>query len=210
MHLNNYKALIQAMPILDQAFLVKAKNWEKQLSPEDFRYIFRGQPHILLSREDVFLTNRIDFFIIKTILWGYPAGMRGNHFSSIYNSLADISAILNRSDRMELNFEDLSNLQTAFRAFPGLGLSTYTKFLQLRGFRFDGVPALILDERIIRVFKNKVFDEFQSLSNITEYNKESHYAVYLKCMHECAQQLETTPEHLELFLFTFGNNLKSN
>lgn len=209
MNLNHYKALIQAMPVLDQAFGVKAINWEKQLLPEHFSAIFKGEAEVMLSREDIFLTNRIDLFILKTILWGYPSGMRGNNFLSIYSRLEEISSILNLPNRMHLNFEDLHTLQISLRSFKGLGLSTNTKLLQLRGFRFDDIPALILDERIIRVFRNNIFEDFECLAKIRDYNKERYYPEYLKCMHACAQALETSPEHLELFLFTFGNNLKN-
>lgn len=210
MNLTSYKTLIQAMPVKDQSFAIKAKNWINQLSADHVNLIFEGKSEISLSRKDILLTNRIDLFILKTILWGYPSGMRGSNFSSIYSRLDDLGTLLNIPNRSHLNFEDLSELQNNLRFFKGLGLSTYTKFLQLRGFRFDGIPALILDERIIRVLRSNTFEEFQNLSKIAEYNKERYYPLYLKCMNECAKDLDTTPEHLELFLFTFGNNLKGS
>lgn len=208
MNLNKYKSLIQVMPILDQAFVIKSKNWEKQLKADHLELIFEGKSEITLNREDIITTNRIDLFLLKTILWGYPAGMRGTHFSSIYNRLDDLGAIINNPNRLHLNFKELAELQTNLRPFKGLGLSTYTKFLQLRGFRFDRNPALILDERIIRVFQSNIFEDFKDLSKISDYNKEQYYSSYLKCMCTCAGELSTSPEHLEMFLFTFGNNLK--
>jgi len=210
MNLTSYKTLIQAMPVKDQSFAIKAKNWINQLSGDHFDLLFEGKSEILLSREDILLTNRIDLFLIKTILWGYPSGMRGSNFPSIYSKLDELATDLNIPNRMQLNFEDLTLLQSKLQSYKGLGLSTYSKFLQLRGFRFDGIPALILDERIIRVFRNRVFQEFAALSKVADYNKERYYPLYLKSMNECAKDLDTTPEHLELFLFAFGNNLKGN
>ncbi|SJN49700.1 hypothetical protein [Sphingobacterium sp. JB170] len=54
MNLNHYKALIQSMPVLDQAFVVKANNWDKQLLPEHLSGIFKEEAEIMLSVDSLF------------------------------------------------------------------------------------------------------------------------------------------------------------
>jgi len=90
----------------------------------------------------------------------------------------------------------------------GLGLSTYSKLMYFRDFKFDGIPALILDERLIRVFKNRVFQEFEMLSRISQHNAGKMYHIYLQVMFELSERYKVDGEQVEQFLFIFGNHLK--
>ena len=204
----NYIHLIQSLPVADQAFTIKSSNWQKALSDFHFQEIFNGAENICLSRKDVHDTNDIELFILKTILWGYPKGMRGKNFENIYRNLNALSQILNVSDRAFLKTDDLYELQNKLHKIEGLGLSTYSKLLYFRDFKFDGVPALILDERLIRVFKKNVFEEFDSLAKISQYNCVKLYNAYLHIMSELSKQYKVSGEQIEQFLFIFGNHLK--
>ena len=204
----NYIHLIQSLPVADQAFTIKSSNWQKALSDFHFQEIFNGAENICLSRKDVHDTNNIELFILKTILWGYPKGMRGKNFENIYSNLIALSAILNLPDRAFLKTDDLYEIQNRLQKIEGLGLSTYSKLLYFRDFKFDGVPALILDERLIRVFKNNVFEEFDSLAKISQYNCVKLYNAYLHIMSELSKQYKVSGEQIEQFLFIFGNHLK--
>ena len=204
----NYIHLIQSLPVADQAFTIKSSNWQKALSDFHFQEIFNGAENICLSRKDVHDTNNIELFILKTILWGYPKGMRGKNFENIYSNLIALSAILNLPDRAFLKTDDLYEIQNRLQKIEGLGLSTYSKLLYFRDFKFDGVPALILDERLIRVFKKNVFEEFDSLAKISQYNCVKLYNAYLHIMSELSKQYKVSGEQIEQFLFIFGNHLK--
>ena len=209
MTIRKYTQLIQSLPASDQAFTIKASNWQKALSDFHFQEIFNGTENICVSRKDVHDTNNIELFILKTILWGYPKGMRGKNFENIYKNLEALSEILNVPNRAFLKKNDLSELQCKLHKIEGLGLSTYSKLLYFRDFKFDGVPALILDERLIRVFKNKVFKEFEPLSQISQYNSVKMYGAYLQIMSEFSEQYRVSGEQIEQFLFIFGNHLKT-
>lgn len=208
MIISKYIDLIKALPVADQAFTMKASNWQTHLSDIHFKEIFKGKATIGLSRKEVHDTNNIDLFILKTILWGYPKGMRGNNFGKIYSRLNDLSEILNISNRAFLKTDDLYELQKRLKTIDGLGLSTYSKLLYFRDFKFDGVPALILDERLIWVFKNRIFLEFEPLAHLSQYNSEKMYPIYLQMMESLSQQLNVSGEQIEQFLFIFGNHLK--
>lgn len=204
----NYIHLIQSLPVSDQAFTIKASNWQKALSDFHFQEIFNGAENICLSRKDLHDTNNVELFILKTILWGYPKGMRGKNFENIYKSLSTLSRILNVHDRAFLKTDDLYELQNKLQKIEGLGLSTYSKLLYFRDFKFNGLPALILDERLIRVFKNNVFEEFESLAKISQYNSVKMYNDYLQIMDALSEELNASGEQTEQFLFIFGNHLK--
>ena len=204
----NYIHLIQSLPVAEQAFTVKAINWQKALSDFHFKEIFNGADNICLSRRDVHDTNNIELFILKTILWGYPKGMRGKNFENIYRNISTLSQVLNVPDRAFLKTDDLYEIQNRLQKIEGLGLSTYSKLLYFRDFKFDGVPALILDERLIRVFKNNVFEEFDSLAKISQYNSVKMYNDYLQMMATLSEELNVSGEQIEQFLFIFGNHLK--
>lgn len=206
--IKNYTQLIQSLPVADQAFTIKASNWQKALFDFHFQEIFNGAENICLSRKDVHDTNNIELFILKTILWGYPKGMRGKNFENIYSNLIALSAILNFPDRAFLKTDDLYEIQNRLQKIEGLGLSTYSKLLYFRDFKFDGVPALILDERLIRVFKKNVFEEFESLAKISQYNSIKMYKDYLQIMASLSEELNASSEQIEQFLFIFGNHLK--
>lgn len=208
-NIKNYINLIQSLPVAQQAFTVKASNWQKSLSDIHFQEIFKGSESICLSRNDVHDTNNLELFILKTILWGYPKGMRGKNFENIYKNLNTLSEILNVPNRVFLKKDDLSELQGKLNKIEGLGLSTYSKLLYFRDFKFDGVPALILDERLIRVFKNRGFKEFEPLSEISQYNSVKMYGAYLQIMSDFSEQYKVSGEQIEQFLFIFGNHLKT-
>lgn len=203
-----YKNLIQSLPVKEQSFEIKAYNWKIQLNDDDFENLFRGESSIYLNRQDVHDTNPTRIFLLKVILWGYPKGKRGHNFAKIYEKIDNLCELLNVPHRKTLSMQDLQYLQSHLMQVNGLGLSTYTKFLYFRDFTFDGYPALILDERLMRVFKDRIFEEFSSISGINNFNKHKMYSDYLSLMGNLAKELETQPENIEQFLFLFGNHLK--
>jgi hypothetical protein len=92
----------------------------------------------------------------------------------------------------------------------GLGLSTYTKFLHFLNVSVEGWPALILDDRLIKVANRGLFSELTPLQGLATHNAAESYTDYLKCMHSVAKQISVRPDALELFLFTFGPHLKES
>jgi len=55
--INNYTQLIQSLPVVDQAFTIKASNWQKALSDFHFQEIFLGAENICLTRKDMKINN---------------------------------------------------------------------------------------------------------------------------------------------------------
>ena len=60
----------------------------------------------------------------------------------------------------------------------------------------------------LHIFASKTYSNFQQFDNINYGNAEKKYLEYLQLAKQLAIDLETQGENIELFLFTFGNNLK--
>lgn len=72
-----------------------------------------------------------------------------------------------------------------------------------------GLPALILDSRIIEVLQKGVYEELIGLRQKSTFNKARYYVDYLAEMHRIAEANAYCVDQLELFLFQYGNNLKT-
>lgn len=215
MKIEDYKTLISALPVGQQCFTTKLSTWRKAETEILWlkslnEKLFGNQETLTICRNDIFNSNcAIEELIIKTLYWGYSAGMRGNHFIDISSNIDQISSIFqNLINKSNLTSSDLNELIINLKHIPGLGLSTYSKILYFMGIKFDGSPCLILDQRIIDVFNKKTFDEYSELTKIGNYNKERNYLKYITVTNKLADLLHTKGENIEQFLFLFGNSLK--
>lgn len=213
MNINTYATLISNLPVRQQCFTTKRKtwlkaeneiSWLKQLNDK----IFGEKPTLTISRQDIFETKEPREIIIKTIYWGYTGGMRGNHFMNILKHIDTIENAFSPlgDDPPKTDFNSLTQI---FKKVPGLGLSTNSKLLYFFKISFNKNPCLILDQRLIDVFKSNSFDDFNQLDNISYSNAHNKYLDFLKLISTVAKKTKTQEENIELFLFTFGNNLKA-
>jgi hypothetical protein len=211
----NYKILISNLPVRQQCFTTKRNTWQKAEAEigwlKQFNdTVFGDKATLTISRNDIFETTVLREIILKTIYWGYTAGMRGNHFINILKHIDLIEStlkILKQTDRPTT--EDFNNLTATFKTVTGLGLSTYSKILYFLEVSFYGNPCLILDQRLIDVFASKAYSEFQQLRRIRYGNAEGKYLDFLRLTNQVSKKLETDGENIEQFLFIFGNNLKT-
>lgn len=215
MNIDRYKILISNLPVRQQCFTTKRKtwlkaeneiSWLKQLNDN----IFGDKSTLTISRQDIFETNEPREIIIKAIYWGYTGGMRGNHFVNILKHIDSIeNSLLYLREKSNLTTTDFNSLTETFKNVSGLGLSTYSKLLYFFKISFNDNLCLILDQRLIDVFASKSYADFQQLSNIRYDNAEKKYLDFLQLAKQVASKIETEGENIELFLFTFGNNLKA-
>ena len=215
MNINNYKILISNLPVRQQCFTTKRTTWTKAENEINWLKnlndkLFGDNKTLTISRQDIFETNEPRETIIKTIYWGYTAGMRGNHFVNILKHIETIENVLRTlRDKTNPTTTDFNDLTLTFKNVAGLGLSTYSKLLYFFKISFNDNPCLILDQRLIDVFASKTYSNFQQIDKI-QYggNAEKKYLDFLLLTRLLANDLETQGENIELFLFTFGNNLK--
>lgn len=145
-------------------------------------------------------------FIMATIVWGYTRGMRGNHVRNLIRHLGPLTQLL-----AEARAQPVADWATPYekvRPIAGIGVSTYTKFLNFLSVQVHGNAALILDNTIIRIASQSVFEELAPLRGLKKSNSARFYPNYLTCMHSVASGLDVPAEAIEVFLFVFGLNLK--
>jgi len=211
--MKHFKSLIQAMPLQEQAFTIKQSNWVKYMDNNSFvsdvlSRIFNEADTIQISRGDLFKMAHNDdmaIFIVATILWGYPRGMRGNHFQTITDEIETLISILQEAKKGISNWlEHYKQVEE----IKGLGLSTYSKLLYFLEADIEGNKALILDIRIANTLKNFIFQELKPLNNVTYTNAVKKYTRYLNHMAELSEEFNVNSGKLEMFIFEFGLNLK--
>jgi hypothetical protein len=217
MILDSYQSLLQSLPVLHQSFTTKRSNWnnaEKQVEwlQELNDQLFINHSTLELSRQDLFShTGSTHELIVKVIYWGNPNGMRGNNFVNILNSMSVLEVALdNIKLRSNPDDSDYESLVKVFDSVPGLGMSTFSKILYFMGVTFNGNASLILDLRLINVFRSNMFADFNELKSIRYDNTRKHFLNYIRIMNELTKRLGTSGESIEQFLFIFGNNLKAN
>ena len=213
--MKRFKNLIANMPVNEQAFTSNRDTWKKYEG--DFpaltgmiNSVFGDRSSVEISRQDLFdlaEKNRIRDFIFSTILWGYSYGMRGNNFQNILKNLNKIEEALSPCFENK-NIENWENHYLPVKAIDGLGLSTYTKFLYFLKMRIENHSALILDQRLIDVFRKGVFSEFVELKGIRYDNAPDLYPSYLQLIETTAIKYDLVSDNVEMFLFEFGGNLK--
>lgn len=199
------------MPVKQQAFWSKRKTWLKAIQstklPEKFEALFDKDGWAHISREDILKEQNIEKVIYMTVLWGYPSGMRNNYFISIIKKINTLIAIIETAQENGGvaswfdHFEEVSEIR-------GLGLSTYSKLLYFLNMQVEGLKPLILDLRLIGVFEENIYEEFRNLSFLRYGNAPKNYLLYLEVMQSIASKLKVNIDNLEMFLFSFGENIK--
>lgn len=214
----DFQDLIRNLPVRQQCGRTNRTTWQPfenlypwlhQLNNE----IFNNSTIVALSRQEVFnVQSNVRQLILKTILWGYLRGMRGNHFTNILahidileQCLTDLSQIGN------LNHDDFNKAVANFKQVPGLGLSTFSKLLYFLEISINNNPCLILDFRIVDTLgrnDGNTFDELAQLQNIRRHNAISYYVDYITICNEVANNLQTHTENIEQFIYIFGGSIK--
>jgi len=205
------------MPVDYQAFSSRLATWENYIKEDcqagcALRSIFGDYKEVTLSRSDLRgLTlapeNDMVKFIMATIIWGYPRGMRGKNINYLIKDIGRLADVLTEGRGGVDGWSD--HYENIIKNFKGIGLSTYTKLLSFLGIEVDGYISLILDERIIRVANRGVFDDMERFSDMTYQNANGYYPRYLELLNTTDDDIQVRPEQLEYFIFNFGLNLKS-
>lgn len=201
------------MPVYSHAFTTQKKTWEKFIQQdtslsEIFSRIFCEEQKKEISRDELFqLAKKPDLkeFIIATILWGYPAGMRGNNFSEIIKNLNALEKCLVEAKK---SINDWDKHYENVRAIEGIGLSTYSKLLYFCEAKVNNIPCAILDRRIINSVKKGAISGLETLNKITPDNASKRYPEYLKVIHSTARKYDTSHGNVEMFIFLFGQHTK--
>jgi hypothetical protein len=217
MKLRDFRGLIANMPVDCQAFTTKKATWNTHIARQDragkvVEAIFGPFEKVTISRHDLrhyAAGLDLDTFVVATLLWGHPSGMRGNNVSRTADKFENLTAHLAETARTRSIGDWRSHYQQV-RALSGVGLSTYTKFLAFLSVKIHSFTALILDDRIVSIISDNLFDELHALEGKRRHNPQGWYPEYLSCLDQLAGSLGVSSESVESFLFEFGLNLKES
>ena len=207
MRITDFQKLIQQLPDSYQSFDIKRKNWKIISRVDDLNKIFQNSDSITINRFDLInCKQNTTEFILKTLMWGYPTKGRG---SNIYNLLGEksfiqLKEIIENYRNQEIS---ISTLKNDINSVKGLGLSTLTKFTHFLDTRIENKKAVILDLQIIEAINTGRFEEFNSLKGISYANAPNRYLNYIEIVDRLSKSLNTKPDQIEMFLFTFGRIL---
>lgn len=207
MKIEKFQNLIQQLPYEQQSFDVNRKTWEKFNQTKYINRIFENKQTININRFDLINSNgNIADFILKTLMWAYPTGGRGNNITNLLEeeNFNRLEKILETYKNQEIT---ISQLKKDIKSINGLALSTITKFTHFLDTTIEGKRAVILDFQIIKAINTGRFEEFNSLKGISYQNAPNRYLNYLKIVNELSEKLKVEPDQIEMFLFTFGRLL---
>lgn len=140
-------------------------------------------------------------------MWGYPIGMRGAFHENIFKNKHEI--IMYMEEAVErASIEPWEDYWFAANQVCGLGISLLSKLLYFCGADIEGVPAQILDKRIIGAIRSNRFKEFEEFGYIS-YNRASlRFAEYSEAIYVIAENLGVAPSQVEMFLSEYGEHVK--
>jgi hypothetical protein len=207
MKITKFKEFIRELPHLNQSFDIKKRNWKIESQQQKIDLIFGNEEFITLNRFDLLNSRHdLEIFVLKTLMWGYPTKGRGKNIEKLLENVN-----LERLTKILVSYQDseitIEQLKYDIKLIPGLGLSTITKFTHFLNTTMQGNKAVILDIQIIEAINTGRFDEFKHLKGITYENAPNRYPEYLKTINELSNSMNTEPDKIEMFLFTFGRTL---
>ncbi|MGJ4789519.1 hypothetical protein [Leptospira koniambonensis] len=205
MDIEKYRTLIQNLPYLDQSFIPHKSRWVKILYQSKLLYNLdefafeKGY-----SREDLLNMPVSKEKVIKMLMWGYPIGGRGRNISNLLSSTDRIVEILSVVYGQECDRQNIFYIIKELDSLNGMGRSTWSKLLYFNRTTFEGIPLLILDQKIERAVHKQIINDvkFPSFENATDVNS---YLEYLQSSSILARKLKVVPDSLELFFFMFAD-----
>jgi len=211
MQISKYRELICRLPVRAQSSSAKEVSWFAKQNPfldHAYRYVFEIENGFIeIDRQEIFDEQNPMHRFLKTIFWGYPTKGRGNNLKNVMSNSTQILMILEEFKGKNMTKVEYHDVITRFATIKGLGASTWTKFFYFFELSIEDKQTLIFDNQIIQSLKRCQFNDFDKIKHLRKENA-NHYLEYIRCLNNVANDIECTPEQLELFLFYFNNNYK--
>ena len=196
--------LIRSIPVTEHSVEVDSAFWLPFCAAAgrlaEHHALFAGQATVRISRQwlheapQVSVTTRC----LAILLWGYPSGARGDLHRGWLENLPQIAAAASQPGM------EWAGYYVQLHAIGGLGISTISKLACFFGQSFAGSPALVLDQRILRVIAGGRWVELGPLHGLTYTNAHLRYVDYLATMGAIGGAGGMSVEQLEFFLFALG------
>lgn len=202
--INNYSKLIKELPVDEQSTTIKKEVWERINYKEKNKIeklIFLTSPEVELSRIQVKNEKDIKKKIVMILMWGYPTGGRGNNIQNVLTKLNELEKIFSVYKNNNLTLDEFINLVDRFNKIPGLGISTWTKFLYFFDIAVNSRKCEIYDLKIVESLNKKQFIELKDKNWVQNFD---NYIEYISLLHDISCKLKVRADQVEIFLFYFN------
>lgn len=207
--IENYARLIENLPWEDQrASFTKdgSKRWNELLEKAGIKDFDKISKDYKLTRKDVLNESVPQKRVIKTLMWGYPGGGRGQNIKNVLEKLDQIKGLLESIKGESIEKSKLDDVIKEFDRIEGLGISTWSKLLYFFEVTVVGYgKCQIFDLRIEASLAHMNFEELEEIRKIKQTHKDAFFK-YIKSVNEVAEKLKVKPDAMELFLFEFNLN----
>ena len=203
--ITKYSDLIKQIPVNNQSSIIRKTTWERFSNIKWYddvkNEIFDDKESIELSRKDIHFEHDVRKKILKILMWGYPAGGRGNNIEFVLEKTKDLIPILLSVSGKNLTKTESNELIEKFSNIRGLGISTWSKMLYFFSVSFDSRKCQIYDQKIVDSLNKKQFSELGTKKWKQDIN---HYFQYIELVDNFAKSMSVLPEQVELFLFYYN------
>lgn len=195
--------VVPLIPFADHSTNVEPAFWQEPFAnaslADQHEAIFANRSAVRLTRWRLlnFPYPNASQKCLEVLLWGYPKGIQGQQHLAFLGNLNDIATAAANDVPWPDYYDQLNQL-------GNLGMSTISKLAYFHQRHFQGVRALILDQRLISVIGGGRWEPLH-LPGLDYRNAPGHYVDYLRQMHMVAAMVHAVPDQLELCLFSWGD-----
>lgn len=191
-------------PVLKQEIKTKKAVWTKYKHPFFLKLIdelFGASETLKITREDIFATEDIPQKIFKTILWGYPKGMRGKNFAFFLEKSLDVISFFSELSQGQNNSISIFELQNLLAEKNGLGLTTLSKLLYFFEVKIGNEACLILDKRVLLALNKDRIRKLYSFKSAPS-KTPAFYLNYISQTNALATNMKVKADNIEYYMFT--------
>lgn len=204
--INTYKNLIKEIPIKKQSMRAKRDVWKNRLGRTLFKVVepVFDEDEVTITRSEILEEKNNRIKIIKTLVWGYPEGGRGDNVKKVLEGLEDLHRKLSRYKGMNLTEAQAKELINDLEKVDRVGPSTWSKLLYFFEISVMSHSCQIFDARVEQSLNASQFKEFKKEKVKWNQKKVDDFFKYIEKLDEVSKCLEVDPAQLENFLFYYN------
>ena len=204
--IKTYEKLIKEIPIKKQSMHARKAVWQKRLGRTLFKVVKSvfDKDEITITRGEVLEEKDNGIKIIKTLVWGYPEGGRGDNVKCALTKLEELDKILSKNKRKNLSEVKAKELIDRLEMVDGVGPSTWSKLLYFFEISVESHRCQIFDARVERSLNASQFKEFKKEKGKWNQKKVDDFFKYIEKLDKVSMRLGVDPEQLENFLFYYN------
>lgn len=204
--IKTYKKLIREIPIKKQSMHARKDVWRTRLGHSLFKVVepVFSEDEITITRGEILKEKNSRLKIVKTLVWGYPKGGRGNNIKSVLKDLEKLREKLSRHKGKNLTETEAKELINKLEKVNKMGPSTWSKLLYFFEISIYSHRCQIFDKRVEQSLNASQFRDFNKEKGKWNQKKVNDFFKYIEKLDDLSKNLRVAPEQLENFLFYYN------